>query len=85
MGAHDGLRRARNPVLARPEGVVGNVMQVDGKTVDAIDPQRASHTFAIPAYHLVVPLEAVADNAKNQCGAAPCTLAALWTPNAPGS
>jgi hypothetical protein len=71
---YDGASGLRNEFLARPEGVDGNVIQVDGKTVDVIDPSLASHTFAIPAMHLLVPLEAVPDNAKNQCDTAPCGL-----------
>ena len=70
----DGDSGLRNPFLARPQGVVGDVMQVDGKTVDEIDPTLASHTFAVAAYHLVVPLIGVADAAKNQCEQAPCGL-----------
>ncbi len=70
----DGNSGLRNPFLARPQGVVGNVMQVDGKTTDSINPDDASHTFAIAAYHLVVPLPGVADDAKNQCDQAPCGL-----------
>ena len=71
---YDGASGLRNPFLARPEGVVGNQMQVDGKTLDVIDPEQASHTFAVPGLHLVVPLAGVADDAKNQCDAAPCGL-----------
>jgi hypothetical protein len=71
---YDGASGLRNEVLARAQGVDGNVMQVDGKTVAAIDPSLASHTFAIAAYHLVVPLIGVADEAKNQCEQAPCGL-----------
>jgi hypothetical protein len=70
----DGNSGLRNPFLARAQGVVGNVMQVDGKTVSVINPDDASHTFAVAAYHLVVPLIGVADDAKNQCEQAPCTL-----------
>ena len=70
----DGNSGLRNAFLARPQGVVGNVMQVDGKTVDVIDPTLASHTFAVAAYHLVVPLAGVPDDAKNQCEEAPCGL-----------
>jgi hypothetical protein len=70
----DGNSGLRNPFLARPQGVVDNMMQVDGKTVNSIDPDDASHTFAIAAYHLVVPLPGVADDAKNQCDQAPCGL-----------
>ncbi len=71
---YDGNSGLRNPFLARPQGTVGDVMQVDGKTVDVVDPADASHTFAIAAYHLVVPLVGVGDNAKNQCDQAPCGL-----------
>ncbi len=71
---YDGASGLRNPFLARPQGVVGDMMQVDGKTVDAINPDDASHTFAVAAYHLVVPLLGVADDAKNQCEQAPCGL-----------
>ena len=70
----DGASGLRNPFLGRPEGVVGNVMQVDGKTVDVLDPALASHTFTVPSMHLVVPLEGVPDDAKNPCDAAPCSL-----------
>ena len=31
-----------------------------------------AHTFAIPQLGVLVPLEGVPDNAKNQCGFAPC-------------
>lgn len=71
---YDGNSGLRNPFLARPQGVVGNTITVDGKTVDVVNPDDASHTFAIAAYHLVVPLVGVADNAKNTCDQAPCTL-----------
>jgi hypothetical protein len=71
----DGDSGLRNPFLARPQGVVGNVMQVDGRSLDVIDPTLASHTFTVPSMHLVVPLIGVPDDAKNQCDAAPCALA----------
>jgi hypothetical protein len=70
----DGDSGLRNPFLARPQGVEGNVMQVDGKTLEVIGPTLASHTFTIAALHLVVPLIGVPDKAKNQCDAAPCSL-----------
>lgn len=72
---YDGASGLRNAFLARPQGVVGDTMTVDGKTLTALDPEDASHTFAVAAYHLVVPLAAVPDDAKNQCENAPCTLA----------
>lgn len=70
----DGASGLRNPYLARAEGVDGNRISIDGKTTGAIDPNDASHTFAVPAYHLIVALPGVGDNAKNQCGYAPCSL-----------
>jgi len=70
----DSASGLRNPYLARPEGIDGNRVTIDGKPADGIDPNDASHTFAIPDYHLIVALPGVADNAKNQCGYAPCSL-----------
>ena len=72
---YDSATGLRNPFFARPLGTTGNVIQVDGKTVDVIDPDLTSHTFAIPQLGVFVPLPGVADNAKNQCEAAPCTSA----------
>ena len=70
----DGASGLRNNYLARPEGIDGNQITVDGKSVSGINPDDASHTFAIPAYHLIVAAPGVADNAKNQCGYAPCPM-----------
>src|SRR5579871_3655288 len=44
---YDGDSGLRNPLFARPEGTVGGVMQVDGRTLRVIDPDDASHTFVI--------------------------------------
>jgi len=71
----DSATGLRNAFLARPEGVVGNVIGIDGKIVSVIDPSLTSHTFVVSALHLVVPLPGVADNAKNTCSQAPCSLA----------
>jgi hypothetical protein len=65
----------RNPLWAQPQGVVGKTITLDGKTISAISPDLASHTFAIPDLGVTVPLAGVADDAKNQCSVAPCTLA----------
>jgi hypothetical protein len=70
----DGASGLRNAYLARPQGVDGNVMIVDGKTLNVLPPDDASHTFAVPAYGLVVPVAPVADDAKNQCDYAPCSM-----------
>jgi hypothetical protein len=71
---YDSATGLRNPYFARPQGTTGNVVQVDGKTVDVIDPDLSSHTFAVPQLGLYVALPGVAGDAKNQCAAAPCTL-----------
>jgi hypothetical protein len=70
----DGASGLRNPLYARPQGVDGNSFQLDGKATEVINPDDTSHTFAVPAFGLVVPLPGVADDAKNQCGYAPCAM-----------
>jgi hypothetical protein len=70
----DGASGLRNPLYARPQGVDGNSFQLDGKTTAVINPDDTSHTFAVPALGIVVPLTGVADDAKNQCGYAPCAM-----------
>lgn len=70
----DGASALRNPYLARPQGIVGNRVSLDGKPVAAIDPNDASHTFAVPGLGIIVAAPGVADDAKNQCGFAPCPL-----------
>ncbi len=70
----DGNSGLRNPFLSQSRGLVGGTFTLNGKTVTRIPPDNASHTFAIPAFDVIVPLEGVADNAKNQCDVAPCSL-----------
>jgi hypothetical protein len=70
----DGASGLRNPFLARPQGVVGNKVLIDGKPANVIDPNDASHTFAVPALGIIVAAPGVAADAKNQCGFAPCPL-----------
>jgi hypothetical protein len=70
----DGASALRNPYLARPQGMVGNRILVDGKPASSIDPNDASHTFAVPALGLILAIPGVADAAKNQCGYAPCPM-----------
>ena len=67
----DGDSGLRNPFLARTQGLVGTAT-LDGKPFAQINPDNASHTFAIPQLGILVPLECVPDKAKNQCGFAPC-------------
>jgi hypothetical protein len=71
---YDGASGLRNPFIAQPSGTVGGTMTLNGKPTRAIDPDDASHVFSIPQIGLSVPLLGVADNAKNQCGNAPCSL-----------
>jgi hypothetical protein len=47
---------------------------VDGKPLIVMPPDQPSHTFAVPALGILVPIAPVADNAKNTCGYAPCSL-----------
>ena len=70
----DGDSGLRNPFMAKVRGTVGNTMTLNGETTDVINPNDASHTFAVPALDLIVPLVGVADDAKNQCGFGPCPL-----------
>lgn len=69
----------RNPFWGQPRGTVGGTMTVDGKTLHVLDPDLASHTFAIPDLGLSVPLKGVPDDAKNQCSVTPCTLSQAHT------
>ncbi|HEV8462659.1 MAG TPA: hypothetical protein VGQ38_18305, partial [Gaiellaceae bacterium] len=71
---YDGRSGLRNPFLAQARGTVGGTFAIDGKPAKVIKPDDASHTFAIPALGVIVPVFGVADDAKNQCDFAPCSL-----------
>ena len=70
----DSASGLRNPLYARPQGIVGNSFTLDGKPTSVINPDDTSHTFAVPGFGIVVPLSGIADNAKNPCAYAPCAL-----------
>ena len=70
----DGASALRNNFLARPQGVDGNRIVVDGKPLDVLPPDDASHTFAVPQLGVIVPVAPVGDDAKNPCDYAPCSL-----------
>jgi hypothetical protein len=70
----DGDSGLRNPFLSQVHGTVGNSMEVDGEEMTAIDPEEASHTFAVPQINLIVPLLGVSEEAENQCEEGPCSL-----------
>lgn len=72
---YDGDSGLRNPFLSEVQGTVGATETIDGKTVNAINPEEASHTFAVPEMGILVPLPGVEEEAKNQCEFAPCTAA----------
>lgn len=70
----DGDSGLRNPFISQATGTVGGSFQLNGKTTQTIDPDDASHVFAIPQIGLSVPLLGVPDSAKNPCANAPCPL-----------
>ena len=70
----DGATGLRNRFLSQVQGTVGGAETVDGKTTSSIDPEEASHTFAIPEFGVFVPLAGVPEEAKNPCEEGPCEL-----------
>jgi hypothetical protein len=70
----DGQSGLRNPFLSQGQGIVGGTFLLNGKPTKTIDPDSASHVFAIPQMGVSVPLEGIADDAKNPCANAPCPL-----------
>lgn len=70
----DSASALRNNWFGQASGTVGGVMTLNGKQMQGIDPDLASHVFSIPQIGLVVPLQGVPDNAKNPCANAPCSL-----------
>ena len=62
----------RNPFMAQVQGTIDGTANIDGKAVSAIDPEEASHTFAVPELGVFVPLPGVSEEAKHPCEAGPC-------------
>ena len=69
----------RNPFISQAQGTVNGQFTVDGKPMQSIDPNTASHVFAIPNIGLSVPLQGPASTAKNLCANAPCSLSNAHT------
>ncbi len=69
----DSMSGLRNPFISQATGTTGGVT-VDGKPTQAIDPDSASHIFAVPQIGLSVPIKGIPDSAKNPCSNAPCGL-----------
>ena len=76
---YDGASGLRNPFISQATGTTGGTFSLNGKSVQTIDPDSASHIFAIPSLGVSVPIKGVADDAKNQCGNAPCDLSYAHT------
>ncbi|HEY2770489.1 MAG TPA: hypothetical protein VGI87_07975 [Solirubrobacteraceae bacterium] len=70
----DGQSGLRNPFIAQATGVIGGSFELNGKPTRTIDPDAASHIFAIPQMGVSVPLAGIPDSAKNPCDNAPCPL-----------
>ncbi len=70
---YDGDSGLRNPFLSQVQGTITGAETIDGKTTTAINPEEASHTFAVPQLGLFIPLPGVPEEAPNQCAFAPCT------------
>ncbi len=63
----------RNPFWGQPRGTIGGTMQVNGKTLNVLDPSLASHTFTIPDLGVDIALRGIPDSqASKACAAAPC-------------
>jgi hypothetical protein len=71
---YDSQTGLRNPFISQAEGTVGGNFVLNGKTVNSIDPDTASHVFAIPQMGVSVPLYGIPATAKNPCSNAPCSL-----------
>jgi hypothetical protein len=69
---YDGASGLRNPLWSQPRGVIGGIETLDGKPMTSVDPDEASHTFAIPDMGVSVEIPGVADDAPNQCEVTPC-------------
>jgi hypothetical protein len=76
---YDGDSGLRNPFLSQVQGTIGGTETIDGKTVNSINPEEASHTWVVPQLGLFIPLPGVPEEAKNQCEYAPCEGAAHRT------
>ena len=70
----DSASGLRNPWFGQANGTTGGVISLNGKTMQGINPDDASHVFSVPAIGLAVPIKGIADNAKNPCSNAPCSL-----------
>lgn len=61
----------RNAFMSQAQGTVGSTT-IDGKAMNSIPAEEASHTFAIPQLGVFVPLPGVSEEAKHPCEEGPC-------------
>ncbi len=73
----DGNSGLRNAFLSQTQGTIGGTETIDGKVVNHINPEEASHTFVVPQLGVFVPLPGVPEEAKNPCEEAPCDPATM--------
>ena len=71
---YDGQSGLRNPFIAQSTGTVGDSFRLDGKTTQRSVPRPPRTSSRSRQLGVSVPLQGVADNAKNPCTNAPCTL-----------
>jgi hypothetical protein len=76
---YDTATGLRNNFLGQVRGTQGGTATLNGKTFATLNPDLASHTFTVPNLGISVPLAGVADDAKNQCTAAPCDTSQAHT------
>jgi hypothetical protein len=72
---YDGCTPLRNPIWGQVTGTIGDVEQVNGKPVSAIDSWsgcNVGHTFSIPGINLNVPMGSPPVTAT-LCSTSPCT------------
>jgi hypothetical protein len=75
INQYDTATGLRNNFMGQVRGTVGGTATLNGKPYSMINPDDTSHTFSVPELGISVPLPGIDSNAKNQCTAAPCTLA----------
>lgn len=71
---YDSQTGLRNEFISQVTGTVGGTFLLNGKPTRSIDPDTASHIFAVPELGVSVPLYGISATAKNPCSNAPCGL-----------
>ena len=71
---YDSQTGLRNPFISQATGTIGGTFTLNGIVRRTINPDTASHVFAIPQMGVSVPLYGISATAKNPCANAPCAL-----------